>query len=410
MTIKLDRKTENRVVREYKKGATVAALTESEGVSRYIITGVLKRADVEIRPGGRPQTPVWRKAEVRRWAMRMKRGNGEVTLGSIAEEVGITRERVRQLMVEQGHQDAIDAGKAARRARWEQAEADRKAELDERARERRLSVRPATKKMRTAALKAQNESDIIEPIREWLEAGGDGTALSWDADRDFDTTVSSVRISQTMGWNAAVMKAGGTPTHINVAPRADRVSEEECLRAMVAFLTDPDETRGGYQAYDRWRHRQADPGAYPSGQTQRNRTVGGWSAAKQAALDHIASGEPLPEIPVPVPVSERPCSVESCDHVVARGGRLCSGHQARLRTHGDVLADIPFGDMPYRGGNRQSFSADDVIKALQSWEPRDGKYSVTEWCNNRSKDAPAYSVILRLFGGWRAALDAAGLS
>jgi hypothetical protein len=125
-------------------------------------------------------------------------------------------------------------------------------------------------------MKRYSDADIITAVRDWLASGGSGTLSDWQAEGRLP---SSATIRARIGWVETVRAAGGVPKHAQVFLRRDRVSEQACLDAVVAFLADPAEVLGGPAPYDTW----AVPRGLPSHQTVQRR-FGTWTAAKRAAM------------------------------------------------------------------------------------------------------------------------------
>jgi hypothetical protein len=320
------------------------------------------------------------------WAERLAAGTA--TLEEIGEENGLTRERIRQIVKEHGHQGVVAAGRKKRRA--EQREAEKAARAEAQAERVRLAKTTLSKGY---APPGMPDDEVIASLREWLENGGNGKASWWDLERDPETTISSIRISQRFGWAEAIRKAGGKPTHYNYGDRIDKLSRSEIVAAVVAFLTDPDEELGGAGGYFKW-HRSRPQ--YPSLGTVRARFGGSWREAKRAALDVIEGRAPMPD-PDSDPRPPRPvCSVDGCERMISSQG-YCGTHKARIERSGDPLPDVPV--RPWA-----RYTDADIIAALRAWDPPKGKYSSSLWTGR-----PSLNTIYGHFGSWSAALDAAGI-
>lgn len=201
-----------------------------------------------------------------------------MTLEQIAVREGVSRERIRQIVRDAGFGDKVREAREERQAAKAQA---KKAAKELRVVERKMTVTPPDSH---GPRRVWTDEKIIEAVREWLAAGGSGSSPDWIAEK---RVPSQPTIVNRMGWGTAVREAGGT---VSCGPRErrrrDYRTREECLSAVVMFLSDPRQTSGSPAAYDDWaRHRGA-----PGSQTVRHR-FGSWTAGKQAAIDVINEQE-----------------------------------------------------------------------------------------------------------------------
>jgi hypothetical protein len=200
------------------------------------------------------------------------------TLDVVGARAGVSRERIRQIVLEAGLADEVKAFRDAQRAaHWDA----RRQAIEQRRAQRRMEVRPNTK-----ARIRYTDDEIIERLRAWIAGGGSGLLPDWVASGE---RPSSATIVNRFGWSEAVRQAGGT-SRGNVKTRKDYRTQQECLDAVVAFLSDPNEKYSGPINYTAW----AQPRGLPGDQTVRHRFPS-WVAAKQAAIDVInarTSGDP----------------------------------------------------------------------------------------------------------------------
>lgn len=201
------------------------------------------------------------------------------TLAAIGQREGVTRERVRQVVLTGGLQPEVDA---AREARAVAAGEAYRAEMERRALDRKLSIRTSTREV------VWTEAAIIEAVREWLDDGGSGSSVDWNAE---GRSPSSGLIANRIGWAKAVRAAGGSVRHEVTRHRVDRWPPEAILRQVIAFLSDPDEVNGGPESFDKWSKKRG--GYAPSASTVRNR-FGGWGEAKRQALLKMAEEDAAP--------------------------------------------------------------------------------------------------------------------
>jgi Sigma-70, region 4 len=195
------------------------------------------------------------------------------TLEQIAAREGVSRERIRQIVRDAGLEGKVQEARAERRIVKAQA---KQAARASRIVERKMTVMPPDNH---GPKRIWTDEKIIDAVREWLAVGGSGKVPDWIAEK---RVPSASIVVNRIGWSDAIRAAGGVTGGLREVRRKDYRSREECLRAVVMFLSDPRQLSGSPAAYDDWaRHRGA-----PGSQTVRHR-FGSWTAGKQAAIDVI---------------------------------------------------------------------------------------------------------------------------
>ena len=249
-----------------------------------------------------PPTPDPRAPE-----MAEQRRQGE-TLAQIGVRHGLTRERVRQVLIANGHPDtALDRRTADRERRSRDlVEVARVAAqaLDRSPGMTRGQLAGATGltpdqiagALRDTALRRKvshtQPADTGMPAAEALDgvrvtavtvtaATGQArlSAPAYDTHRDPRTTLSSPRLVQLHGtWTAACQAAGVVPVTPNRTYQ-QHWTTADINTALINYFTDPG-TTGTYIDFERWA--RARPGT-PSAQTIRN-DFGSWTAIKTLGL------------------------------------------------------------------------------------------------------------------------------
>lgn len=231
------------------------------------------------------------------------------TLDDIGKEFGVTRERVRQLMMKYGGPDAADV----RRVQAERAEAEEQA--------RASSIAEAVRGALTASgpvtaedVASQTGIDSAEVARFWpqdlahLRLWATGNyETRWSDDQvldalreaavfEFPLTTSAYtdllavgqikgpsvsRIWQRFGsWTAACDAAGVVAGQTMRDHYQSKWSDHDLVQILQRYLLDPDAPNSAHR-FDEWKRENLPDG--PSFQTIRNR-FGSWTAARQRAL------------------------------------------------------------------------------------------------------------------------------
>jgi DNA-binding CsgD family transcriptional regulator len=245
-------------------------------------------------------------AEQRALAMCRMRAQG-ASLQAIADEFGLTRERVRQIIRSADGPSRADAA-AARRARrvddrqalreralrvWGETPAITLDDLAQGLGVTTTELRAALGKDAGRVLVSSRPGQAVftdEMLREHLRraaelAGEPLTVRKYNEVRSQFGGASSPLVLQRFGsWRSACEAAGvatGRPVRMNYRRRW---SHEQLVEAVAAYLREPD-SRGSFADYEQWARRTS--GA-PSGQTIRTQ-FGSWSIAKSEALALLAS-------------------------------------------------------------------------------------------------------------------------
>lgn len=246
---------------------------------------------------------------IRAQAVRTLRADGW-TLQMIGELFGVTRERIRQILVETDGPTASDARAVRHQRKAEEVVANQQALADWLREHPGSSVHDAraalgwdelqlaeamTDEVRRLAVRTQpreahrkfTDAHTMAAIQHaWEIVSVDAPALSHNR---YDELVrsgavdgpSSVRILQVYGtWIAALDKAGVPAGKRPNRDYGSKWTDDEILDAVRTYLADP-QARGTFQAWDEWK--KANAPAAPSGATMRNR-LGTWSQIKRRAL------------------------------------------------------------------------------------------------------------------------------
>ena len=248
---------------------------------------------------------------VRKQEVLLRYVSGE-TYAAIGADLGLTRERVRQIVVRQAGPD-LDAVELARSARA----AARKAELDSLRvrvvdllrREPGLSCPEVATQLEASQVDVRaalgedagrllvrhsshrdpvfTRADLLAGMRRAAEWCGTDVLSGGDYDRAVAALgglASSVRILQVFGsWNAA-REAAGLATRHTRRVYTRRWTPAEMLGFVARYLEA--EPRGTFAGYVAW----ASANDAPSGQTVRN-TLGGWGAVKTAAVPLVLAAQ-----------------------------------------------------------------------------------------------------------------------
>lgn len=242
-------------------------------------------------------------------AIHAMRADG-LTLQAIGDTFGITRERVRQLLV-MSNGPTADQVRDYRRQRTAAQAQSRQLELTAWLKERpgatlhqaRVSFgwsenelasamtpdahRLAVQVRDGAAYRQYSNEQTLTSIRAaWALSAHTAAGLSYKRyqdlmDRGDITGPSAVRVVQIFGSWSRALDLAGVPA--GATPRRDyssHWSDGEILAAVGRYLNDPD-TTGSFSGWDEWRRSNA-PEA-PSGALVRNR-LGKWSQVKAQAL------------------------------------------------------------------------------------------------------------------------------
>lgn len=251
-------------------------------------------------------------------AIAARRTQG-LSLAAIAEEFGMTRERVRQIVREQGGPGRADVRRIrqAKEATAREALRDRCLEhlswhpgltLTELAQalevepgdvrdalgsERRRLLAPKPRHVRRAT-----DEDLLGELR--LAGGlirGPLTGAAYDRiARGLGLPSRAHQIQRFGSWARACELAGVTPGKPSRAAYTRRWTAEEMLGWVARYLRQPS-CRGTYAGYSDYARRTPDA---PSAETVRI-TIGPWGQVKAAALRLAAEGVPgsSPSIPEP---------------------------------------------------------------------------------------------------------------
>lgn len=231
------------------------------------------------------------------WARR--RAAGE-TLEMIGKDVGLTRERVRQVIRDAGLAEWVEESR--QRARRERELAEAEAER-ERIRRERLGLSesrygPGTKYVTRHSNPRHSREDAVAAVREWLENGGSGRPSDYAS---ASRPVSYATIQTRWGWREIVEAAGGSVSYAPRARRSDFVTREEALRDVIEFFLDENVTSFGAWSYDKWAKnsgpsatRRPNAHKYLSLAAVRMRW-GTWRAAREEAQRRIREAYGLTE-------------------------------------------------------------------------------------------------------------------
>lgn len=263
------------------------------------------RASYHCAQGDRYVAGMSARTAARDERIRTLRGEGH-TLEHIANEVGLTRERVRQVLLRVGGPTAADV-RAAAEARGRAAAA----RLEQLIRED-IVAHPASTIEDVAARLGQDKSEVQahlpKDLRPRVVRLGRSSEGAWSADEvvqavaaaatyayplsagDYERLLhagefrgpSAARISQMYGnWSAACRQAGVEPPPPRRRSYQSRWTGADLLGFVRDYLRAPG-CRGTFDGYDLWR-REAGIEA-PSAALLRNR-LGTWSDMKRKALD-----------------------------------------------------------------------------------------------------------------------------
>lgn len=197
------------------------------------------------------------------------------TLGQVAADVGLTRQRVSQIV--KAHDPQFDG--AARYKRKVKAAAEqRAAEQDDGLTD---EERHALERRRIRAIKREpvySDEAIIAALRAYYdERGIVPTTQAWH-DEGLSPTVPRILTRFNGSWNGAIEAAGMTPHKRRVVYQ--QFSDEDVLRAIAEFLYLPGASdRGGLHSYGKW----AKGRGLPSASLARTR-FGTWTEAKTRAI------------------------------------------------------------------------------------------------------------------------------
>lgn len=412
---------------------------------------------------GRPSPERRRMSEKRNMAIVRLRLAG-LGLDEIGREWGMTRERVRQILLQNGGPTS-DEVVAARHA----AEADRR-DRDEKTVVEYLSAHPGADPIRvsqelgwpnsrvTAAIPQRMKhllrSTKVEQTFSWtdeevagiLQAAAEIHDLADDAPltgsmydvvkEDLDGP-SRPTISKMFGsWNEA-LAAAGLATSTKGRPKSSRYTEQQVWDYVIAYLLDPSVLNPTYAGYDEW-HRTHEPAA-PSAPYLRLR-LGPWSYVRSEAFRRAAEGGLLAAAPSEAAdaTDSQPeigdyeywAADETLNRVRAAGGNPGNPDDyARYQMDGAPTVDrlrSVFGSwglaMGALGWDPAEYTAqrvrmDDVVVLDQLRDyvrevlDSTGRApTATEWETDRAKPGTVgpWSYVRR-YGSWREALDAAGV-
>lgn len=203
----------------------------------------------------------------RQWARRFAAGE---TLQSIADEIGVTREAIRQGLITHGlYEEAASTRRrrAGQKRRWEE---QRRAQRE---RDRQMAVRRKSPEVR-AKLTQYTNDDILLLLRGWMAAGGSGKSTDWV----FSPSKSTIE-NRFGSWHMAMRLAGFPPSNPR-GPYRRRFQPEDCIAAVVAFMCDDSAPNKSAASYDKWARLHH---LRPSLSLVRMR-VGMWADAKEEAL------------------------------------------------------------------------------------------------------------------------------
>ncbi len=263
----------------------------------------------EVQAPGRLEEPPRRSEPVTREQLMIRMRLGGATLDQIGTEFGVTRERVRQIIVQTGGPTSkeIRAAKVARLQAEIEAEMNR---VDSELRPLLLSRGAMSVPEASTALGieestlAEHWPDDLDYLRVWGPAHVDRAwsdeaifmAIREAALYEYPLTAKDytelVRVGQVHGpslpriyqrfggWTAACDAAGvesGQPYRDNYQ---SRWTDAELVQFVRDYFMDPDWPSSAHK-YDDWRRARVPDG--PSGTTLRNR-LGTWSDIKRLAL------------------------------------------------------------------------------------------------------------------------------
>ncbi len=230
----------------------------------------------------------------------------DVTLDEVGTHVGLTRERVRQIMVKHtglSTRDLADYRVPMREilrrtdgvARlYEIIDSDKISSTSELARNTGLTTREVEevlgiaeslrrKQANTWTSQSVTDDQVLADIKRVaaLPGGSPLTGAFYNEHRSEDS-IGSVRILQRFGtWREACRRAGVATNEPVRSSYARRWTNEQLLDWATAYVTAAG-TRATYQGMTEWLRERADQGA-PSSQTIRNE-IGGWLCTLELTL------------------------------------------------------------------------------------------------------------------------------
>jgi hypothetical protein len=204
------------------------------------------------------------------------------TLQSVADDYGLTRERVRQIVKAGSPQFR---NREVRKARTRARNAERRrTQLAEGEKYRTISELPRSSK----ATKWTKEQMLAEMCRLTEIHGGPIGITEWRRIAKAHGAPSAALYVQRFGsWNRAKELAGLQPIASNRPHYVREFSDEDILRSVALFLRtanrDSTAQRFGSAHYEQWRIETALP--YPSAALARVR-LGRWHEIKAAAIEY----------------------------------------------------------------------------------------------------------------------------
>lgn len=228
-----------------------------------------------------------------------------LTLREIAADVGVTRERVRQILIRIGGPTAAEVRATAAERRCAAA-----AEMEQRVRAN-VKAHPESTVQQIAARLGVRRSEVqrhlSEDVRPLVVNPASSPERTWSEDEvlsavaaartfayplgagDYEHLLrasevrgpSAARIVQLFGnWSAACHRAGVEATQSRRNSYQSKWTDDDMLVFVRDYLRSP-ECRGTFRGYDPWRRRAC--GEAPSSASLRGR-LGNWSDIKTKAL------------------------------------------------------------------------------------------------------------------------------
>jgi hypothetical protein len=194
------------------------------------------------------------------------------TLQVLANERHVTRERIRQVLDEAGLLAACNAAGTAMR--------EYTREKERKARKFRLIEKSGVKRRKFT------NGQILAHLRDWLDAGGDGKARTWQRDHSDIFSVSLVYL-RFDNWADAISRASAGRVNPERAKRSDYTPAHVCAESVARFLADDEVGVSSFESYKEWARVHKDEPGVVGAMTVRHRFNGSWNRAKAAALDHL---------------------------------------------------------------------------------------------------------------------------
>ena len=223
------------------------------------------------------------------------------TLVDVGDELGITRERVRQIV---DQETGIDGAAAANLARRNAARTRKRRRLErERALRSKFSLGgngDRGRRLAESALETRaSDEELLDTLRRTLTDADLGVAVgpfNWDKKLVYpDGPGSSTGLPtaatyiKRFGTFHEALRLAGLPLYRAKGEQAHRRSDESLIRDVARFLADPNNHNGGADAYEKWRKRAVPRASSLS--LMRSRGIP-WTEMKRMALEELGLGTP----------------------------------------------------------------------------------------------------------------------